>query len=80
MQKARLKSLMMKGSVSIEKTEDGLTTIILKTMRKEEVNELVFRMIELGFDISHEPRSRMGAYESCAICGEKLYVKIIANE
>lgn len=47
---------------------------------KEEVNAVSIDIMELGFDMLYEPRSRAAVYESCAVCGENLFIKVVAPE
>lgn len=71
----------MTGAVfSVEKREDGSSSLVLTVKRKDQVIGLTLDLIDAGFDVLYEPGSRNGGYESCVLCNEKTGIRIVACE
>lgn len=66
------------GKMSIEKGKDGFIFIVFAVKQKNDVNELTLDMIEMGLEPLYEPRNKLGRYESCILCNEKIGIKIVA--
>ncbi|MCM1126014.1 MAG: hypothetical protein NC429_06025 [Lachnospiraceae bacterium] len=80
MQETNAKYLMINENVYIDKMTDSPVIITVEAPGKEAVNELTLGMIEMGFDVLYEPRKNAETYESCVICEEKLYIKIVEQK